>query len=531
MPNTVAYVVLFSWPLVCVIFFRKLPLPAAIAATLVGGYLFIPVLPSIDLPLLPAINKNSVSALTAIVLAGFALNSAYQKRKVAERRGMDAEEADVILPGWLPRGPVPLGLLILFFIATMATMATNRDSIFIARGIVLPGLSLFDGMSMIMGLLVLLPPFLLGRRFFSRPEHHRQLLMVFALGGLVYSFLAMVEIRLSPQLNSWLYGFFPHSFLQHKRAGGWRPIIFLPHGLWVAVFLAMAASASMALAKSVRAEDWLKWLSLAIWIFAVLFFCNSLGGLLLAFFMLGILFVLPERMIALICGCLVLLFLFYPMLRLFGLMPLDAIVSAAAKINATRADSLGFRLMHEEWLLDKTSQKIFFGWGGWGRNLIYEPLEGKMISTVDSLWVIRLSIAGFVGYVAEFGLYAVAAIALAFGRLRAQIPMVTTGVIAVLSINLIDTLVNATSTPLTWLLAGALTGYLEAERARLKDEKRAALSRPNLARGPREVSAAAVVPNEANPPADEPLTPLNQRYSRQKVKHVRTSTQRRPIGR
>ena len=46
----------------------------------------------------------------------------------------------------------------------------------------------------------------------------------------------LVEVRLSPQINTWIYGFFQHDFIQMMRYGGFRPIVFLPHGLWVAFF-------------------------------------------------------------------------------------------------------------------------------------------------------------------------------------------------------------------------------------------------------------------------------------------------------
>ena len=41
-----------------------------------------------------------------------------------------------------------------------------------------------------------------------------------------------------------VYGFFPHSWLQHVRGGGFRPIVFMNHGLVLGIFLSMAVVAS-----------------------------------------------------------------------------------------------------------------------------------------------------------------------------------------------------------------------------------------------------------------------------------------------
>ena len=56
-------------------------------------------------------------------------------------------------------------------------------------------------------------------------------------------FLVIWEARMSPQINQQLYGFFAHDWLQHIR-NGFRPIIFLAHGLRVGIFLAMAMVAA-----------------------------------------------------------------------------------------------------------------------------------------------------------------------------------------------------------------------------------------------------------------------------------------------
>ena len=58
---------------------------------------------------------------------------------------------------------------------------------------------------------------------------------------LVYSLPMLFEIRISPQLHRWVYGYFPNdAFVQQMRGGGFRPVVFFPHGLALALFTAIA---------------------------------------------------------------------------------------------------------------------------------------------------------------------------------------------------------------------------------------------------------------------------------------------------
>ena len=68
MPNILAYLVLLSSPIAAVVLFRLLPLERALVWTLIGGHLLLPSETSIKFPMIPAIDKSLVPAVTALML-------------------------------------------------------------------------------------------------------------------------------------------------------------------------------------------------------------------------------------------------------------------------------------------------------------------------------------------------------------------------------------------------------------------------------------------------------------------------------
>ena len=68
MPNALAYLMLFIWPLVAAVLFRLLPLQKALIWTLIGGFLILPSATHIKLPMIPALDKSLIPAVSALVL-------------------------------------------------------------------------------------------------------------------------------------------------------------------------------------------------------------------------------------------------------------------------------------------------------------------------------------------------------------------------------------------------------------------------------------------------------------------------------
>ena len=122
-----------------------------------------------------------------------------------------------------------------------------------------------------------------------------------------------------------------------------------------------------------------------------------------------------------------------------------------------------FRFDNEDRLLQHASDRFWFGWGRYGRNRVYDAY-GSDITISDGEWIIRMGIFGFVGFVAEFGLLAASVFRAAMAV--KSVPS-TNGTIflcalaVIVAINIVDLLPNASISPWTWLLAGALLGRAE----------------------------------------------------------------------
>ncbi|RJK94694.1 hypothetical protein D3P06_18490 [Paracoccus aestuarii] len=82
----------------------------------------------------------------------------------------------------------------------------------------------------------------------------------------------------------------------------------------------------------------------------------------------------------------------------------------------------------------------------------------------DGYWVIAIGSKGWLGYIAEFGLLLIPMIFLGLRWKSLALTPATAGIAMVLTANMIDLIPNATLTPVTWLLAGALAGRLELGR-------------------------------------------------------------------
>jgi hypothetical protein len=454
MPNAFAYLVFFSWPLVAVLLFAAQPPARALAAAIIAGYLLLPERVAVDFPMIPTINKVMMINLTAALVSVLALR---RQRQVA---GARTDLPPLGLSKWL------FGALLALTLATpFATVLTNGEPV-IAGPRYIPGMSLYDSVSRMMSTAIGVVPFVLGMWLLRTVDAQMELLRVLVIAACAYACLALFEVRMSPQLSNWIYGFFPHSFLQHMRGGGFRPVVFLHHGLWLGIFLCMAVLAACTLWRQALRDQAqaTPWLAATLWLALTLVLSRNLGATALMLLFAPVILFTPLRMQVLIAAIFAFTVLTFPMLRGAGLVPMGAIHSLAQSVNENRAGSLKYRFDNEDMLLSRANEKPLAGWGSWGRNRVYDPETGRDLSVTDGIWVITIGSFGWFGYLAQFGLLTLPLFVLAQRRARGFAPA-TAGLSLVTSTALIDLIPNATLTPLTWLAAGALSG-LAAQAAR-----------------------------------------------------------------
>lgn len=447
--------VILSWPVIVYLFCRGRGPAITLLFAILGGYLFLPERININLPGLYELNKISVPAYTAIIACFVAVSQAKTRRTSLPTPPNSGQW----LEGWLPRARLPKLFIVMIILGALMTILTNRDPV-VGPGVFFPGQRLYDAGASILFLIITITPMLLARKFLAHPEGQRLLLIGVFLGGMAYAPLVMFEVRMSPQINQWLYGFFAHIWIQHVRGDGFRPIVFLEHGLRVSIFMTAALLVTVGLARTSVGKMRLGFLVGATILLLCLVLTKSLGALMIALIFCPIMLFAPRRVLILTAASIAVLVLLYPILRGTALLPLDDIQNFAAGINERRGQSFGTRLYFEEVLLARAQERPFFGWAGWGRSLYI----GEERAIPDGEWIIILGRHGWVGFLAIFGLLVFPAILLFWRWEKDAIGMESAVIAATLAASVIDLIPNSGLTPDKWLLAGALWGRLELGR-------------------------------------------------------------------
>ncbi len=328
------------------------------------------------------------------------------------------------------------------------------------------GLGVYDGVSMIMyHVLTWAVPYYLGRIYYWDLEGLRELALGIVVGALAYIPFCIWEIRMSPTLHYQLYGFATFKFFTTQRFGGYRPAVFMRHGIELGMWM---TAGSLLI-------TWLWWrgtlkqlwgISIEWFVAAQLLmtlFCKSFNGLALLVLGSAALLVTKALRTTLPIVCLLAVPLIYIGARRLELVTTDALIDAAAIVNEDRAMSLGVRLIQEEQLVAKALERPAFGWGGWGRSRLYND-EGENVSLTDGWWVIVMGQTGLVGLTA-MGILMLLPTAAVCWRLRpaeltspAAAPVVALAVL--LPLYACDCLMNAMLNPIYVLAMGGLLGWV-----------------------------------------------------------------------
>ena len=449
----IANIVFWGWPVFGFILFQRLPIVQASLWTVIGGYLILPLHMSLDLPALPAIDRDMIAvgaAMACAVITSAQYRAKFGTTEISQHRS---------LPGWVPQFKVIKILLIILILSSILTVLSNRDTV-ASGGRILIGMGIYDVFSWILTALVTMMPFVLARKFLSYEEGQRALLFVLCFAGLIYSLPTLYEVRMSPQLHKIIYGGNVVAWKQNLRSGGFRPAVFLGHGLTLGIFMAIAVLATAGCVRTLSAARKPIFVVAFLWLFVTLVLIKAFGALLIVILLAPVVFLCGARFQMLIAGSIAIIIMSYPILRGTDLVPTDMLVRNAAKIDLQRAASLEFRFDNEDELLEKASQRPAFGWGGWGRSRVYDE-RGRDVGTTDGQWAIILGLGGWVRYLTVFGLLSVSVLILAFKKKDYEVSIATSSQCLVLVANLIDLIPNAGLSIVTWTIAGALAGRLE----------------------------------------------------------------------
>ncbi len=426
----------------------------AAAITVIAAPLFLPERVMIDVPYLE-LDKNTLPSIVAVIMLTFG--------KKAPIRG---------------KSSFFVIMAIVIILSNAATVLNNQHPISVAPGVVLPGLNKTNIVTRcVNACFQILFPFWLGRRAFRTPEAATTLLKVMTTLGFVYTFLMLIELRMSPQVNVWVYGFHQHSFAQAVRDGGYRPMVFMNHGLAATMYLVLAIFAAVSLGKAKESTRFASPYRLAAFMTLVLMFCNSMGSIIYGIFIPPILLLAPPRFITRMATWGSFVILAVPLMRSMQLIPLDDILNFISEnLSADRAGSLGFRFENEELLLAKWEHQPWFGYGI-GRNSVYNS-DGYSVSVFDGAWIIILSSYGMIGFLTTFTLF-LGPIWMAKKSiskpLEPKTRIIFTAIAMMVLVSTFELLINGLYNNILIVLAGALCGLSETLTADRKAPRHAAL--------------------------------------------------------
>ena len=382
--------------------------------------------------------------------------------------------------GALRRAKPFRGLEFFFLLAVIGdffTVATNRDPIQYGANVLLPGEKLTDVFSESIRLLAeAWIPFFLGRTLFRSSRDLVTLARMLAIAAIVYTLPIMIELRLSPLFNIWVYGYGTfREFNMAIRWGGYRPQVLMGNGIVMSMFMLACTVMTIALARVKKRVGRLPMVPLCIYLLVILVLCKSTGSIVYAFLLLPLLTLASPRRMLLFAAILCSFVLIYPLLRFGNVLPIEKVGSLFTSLSPDRAESLQYRFDMEQRFLDLTRTRPWFGMGGYGRNFVYDRQTGRADTVVDGAVIATLSSRGLVGFLTHFSpLVMTVILARRRGKkLRQRTNRLLLASLAVIcAVILFDQIINAVQPPVFTLMLGALYGLAPGLLAEEKNETR-----------------------------------------------------------
>ena len=433
---------LFGWPAITLLLFASKQPRRALLISLWGGWLFLPVA-VVPVPFLPDYTK--FTCVVGSSLLGVALFDAERFRSLRMQR------SDLLMLGWVL---VPFG-----------TSLSN-------------GLGLYDGLvTALEHAATWGGAYLLGRLYLSDYQGLREFSVSAVVAGLVYAPFVLWESRMSPQLHLKVYGYFAHSsgFAQVYRLGGWRPSVFQEHGLMLSMLLAVTAILAVGLyfARERRSLPLgLPLLPVALGLVALTVWCRSSAAMGLLFVGLAVMWTMKRYRWSLPIWLLIAIPIGYSVLRGTNVWDGQGVVHFIEhNISPDRADSLDYRLSAEQLLAEKARERPLLGWGGHDRGRVAWDRGGMVkddLVVADGLWIIAFNTFGVIGWGCLLGAFLLPLLSFAARvspRLWFTTPLAVPAAVGLVgALFMVDSLLNAMTTPIYLLGLGGFSGFATSLR-------------------------------------------------------------------
>ena len=413
--------------------FACLPARRAVLLSILGGWLFLP--PRCVIPLPGFFEVNRHAAASGAALLGAIVFAAPQL--LVRLRWLDAP-------------------MVIWCIAPSFSALANGDGPYEATA------------ASYEHCLVWGAPYWLGRAFFNTRDSLTELVRAIVLAGIVYVPFCLFEVRMSPKLSGLVYGDWRIS-IQDIRLGGWRPRVFMSHGLELSMFMVGAWFVGAWGRPWIAGRRWFgvpqPW-----WTWIILgacLLCKSTGAILLGFAGAAVMALTKWTGLRVWLLMLILVSPGYAILRTCTSWSGRTAVDLVQRWNRDRAQSLQFRLDNEDLLIEKAKRQPLFGWGRFGRSRVYD-LRGEDISTTDGEWIITFGVNGSVGLTALLAIMLIPSSAFLirfspeeWNRGLAQ----AAALAALLPLRMIDLIPNAMANPIFTLACGALAALCASPRS------------------------------------------------------------------
>ncbi|MEL6493891.1 MAG: O-antigen ligase domain-containing protein [Cyanobacteria bacterium J06623_7] len=321
-------------------------------------------------------------------------------------------------------------------------------------------------------------PYFLGRIYLNDLQGLRKLAIGIFVGGLIYVPLCLFEVRMSPQLHRLVYGYHGNpSFIQTIRYGGFRPTVFMQHGLAVSIWMMAATLIGIWFWKTGVVKEvyglHIRWLVGILLVTFILLKSTAAYGFL--FLGVAFLFIAWQFHTSVTLLVLIISMSIYLQQNVVVDSTINERIIETLELVAPeeRVASLQFRFDNEELLKEKAKERIVLGWSGWGRNRVYDyDWKGELVDVTitDSLWILAFGMNGLVGLIALFGSVLVPVLsfmwyfpAKTWSNARVAPAAVLT---IIISLYMLDCLLNNQPNPIFTLATGGISGLIVLEPLR-----------------------------------------------------------------